>query len=72
MAKNAPPEQFPVTIEEFLDGMPKGQIETRRAFAGLVKDGQRRSREEWMELYALFQTKPAGVPWDEWRSKNGR
>lgn len=71
--KPTEPTEFPVSLEEFASGLPKGQIESRQAFAALMrKEGTtgRKPRDEWARLYELFQKQPTATPWAEWISQN--
>jgi hypothetical protein len=62
------PTEFTVMIEEFLLG--SYQPEMKRAFRDLMKKEEltgRKTREEWQNLYTLFQTKPVSTPWEVWQ-----
>lgn len=65
--------EFFISLDEFISGISKAQIETREAFAALMrneKNTSRRPRSEWQRLYELFQKQPTNLPWNQWLSQN--
>lgn len=63
------PAEFPVTIDEFLTEIPAGKVETKAAFARLMKSegiSGHRQRAEWRKMLEQFRTMPVGTAWIEW------
>lgn len=69
------PTSFPITLDEFLDGVPKALTETRAGFNKLCKSegiAGNRMKEEWQKLFDLFATKPIKTTWAEWQKTGGK
>ena len=62
----APPDSFPITLDEFVSGLPKGNIESAKAFAGILKGTPPKPQAEWSAYYLHFGNKPDGMPWLVW------
>ena len=62
----ATPDSFPVTLQEYVSGLPKAAMESAKAFQGLLKGEPAKAPEKWAELFAHFGDKPSGTPWPEW------
>lgn len=72
-ADQSEPTEFPITLDEFLGGFGKKAIETRKAFAHLMKSKGKTGHKpstEWAKLFELFQKKPTSVPWNDWVKSN--
>ena len=64
---------FPIGLAEFVASIPKSKIESREAFAALMrKEGEtgRKAPDQWQSLYELFRKQPTNVPWAQWVSQN--
>lgn len=62
-------EEFPVTLQEFLHDIPTSQVESKSAFARLMRDEGvtgHKMRDEWNNLYTIFQHMPTSSNWREW------
>jgi len=75
MAKNlaqtaaSEPDEYPITFNEYLAGFGQKHIESRQAFAQLMKTqgtNGHKPRTEWEALFEMFKSKPTSVPWNEW------
>ena len=66
-------EQYPITLQEFLDQMSDRQVETKASFKRVMvkegEDAQHLQKAEWQKLFDLFKTKPVGTPWKTWARK---
>lgn len=80
MAKKESTEQsqtevtFAVTLDEFLTGIPKAQVETKAGFKHLCqREGiaGKQTAAQWQAMYQLYQTKPIKKTWAE-HLKEGR
>lgn len=62
------PDSFPVTLEEFLTGLPVAEHEKKSAFGKLMRKEQitgHRTHKEWQEMYQRFGKMPVGTPWQK-------
>jgi hypothetical protein len=67
------PGQFPVTVDEFLEGLGKSQVEIKKAFVALMRfegNTAHRAKSEWAALLDLFRKKPTSVTWTQWLETN--
>ena len=63
----APPDSFPITLAEFVGGLPKGNVESAKAFRSqLTGDVGSKTAQEWGVLFIHFGNKPSGIAWPEW------
>lgn len=70
----AVPDEFPITLEEFLSEVPQAQVEMKAAFSRLARiEGLTgpRHRAEWQKLFEKFRDMPVDATWKDW-SKGGR
>lgn len=76
-AKNPVKEStgFPVTLEEFLQSLPRAQAETKAGFKSLCKTEQingNKTADAWQKLYAAYQTKPIKKKWSDHLKEGGK
>ena len=62
-----PPDSFPITLDEFVAGLPTSNIETAKAFRSqFPRTIGRKTSQEWNLLLKHFGNKPTDTPWSEW------
>lgn len=65
-----PPDSFPITLDEFVAGLPVRNIETAKAFRSqFPRTVARKTSQEWNLLLKHFGSKPTDTPWSEWIKK---
>lgn len=75
VAEITEPQEFAVTLDEFLSEIPTGQVETKAGFTRLCQLEQiagMKMRGEWQRLYTLYSTQPTKMKWSDWIKQGGK
>ena len=67
------PDEFAVTVTEFMADIPTSQVEMKTAFARTMRQEKvegRKMRSEWATLYDLFRKMPTAATWKDWVATN--
>jgi len=68
------PQEFKLSVDEFLSEFGNAQAEIKGAFKALMSKEQingHKMRSEWARLLELFRSQPTRLTWSEWLSQQG-